>query len=433
MTSLLTTSEAIKRLKKGSIEALMLRVAGVGSLLLMNVTAARLLGVEGYGVFSYSIAIASVLAIAIPLGWPTALMRFAAQYVQEEAWGHLKGILALSHSMTLVPALFCGIIVYVLSVSLDLAPEMALSLKYSAFILVLASFGVLRKRLFVGLQMVKTSIAMDEIILPVLFITFMLILQIDTSSAALKIYLAASFAVLLAGFVCLVKGLPREVLVSKPEYLGRYWLSIAFPMMLGGMSRLLLSRMDILMLGWMTDLNTVGLYSAANRISMLNVFLLISINAIAPPLLASLYHSNNLDAFKTVLKRVAFWSTLGTLPLFVFLVMFPRFVLGFFGGEFEAGSTLLIILSAGQFVNAMTGSAGSALLMTGRERKILYSTSVVTIFNIIGNYIFIKSHGAIGAASVTAVSIVILSVWQLAYVVGFIRRGIGKTSGSGEV
>ena len=177
--------------------------------------------------------------MVVLLGWPPALLRFAAQYVQQRAWGLLRGILTVSHVMTLVLAVICGSVVYSLPVLMDISPEMGLIMKYSAVILVVTAFAIMRRRLFMGLQMVKASIALDEIVLPILVVAGMVILHVNNPASALMVYIAASFAVLIAGMLWLVRTLPREVFGSKPEYLGRYWLSVAIPIMFGGLNRIL--------------------------------------------------------------------------------------------------------------------------------------------------------------------------------------------------
>ena len=79
------------RLRRGTLEALVLRVLGLGLLFLQHSVLSRYIGPEGYGTFSYAVASAGLLAVVVPLGWPTALMRFIAQYTESEQWGLLRG------------------------------------------------------------------------------------------------------------------------------------------------------------------------------------------------------------------------------------------------------------------------------------------------------------------------------------------------------
>ena len=55
------------------------------------------------------------------------------------------------------------------------------------------------------------------------------------------------------------------------------------------------------------------------------------------------------------------------LPMALAFIVFGREILSLFGSEFQAGYQALVILTAGQIVNAMTGPVGFLLTMTGNQ------------------------------------------------------------------
>ena len=388
----------------------------------MYLTAARRLSPEGFGAFSYTLTASSLLAVIVPLGWPLAVTRFVAQYREQKEWALLRGVLAAAFLSTLLLSVF-GVVFHQMSRFLWKSdPELSSGFQHVGLVLAVLSFSYLLKHVFIGLQMVGASITIDEIAIPLLVASTWFILRINEPGSALASYVGVSLFTLGVGLWWMLQKLPAEVGRAATEYRYWTWTAAAIPMMLGGLNRLIISRTDVLMLGVMVDMRSVGLYSAASRIALVNVFILSSISVIATPLMASAYHAKRMNEFKSILKNSMLWSTLGTLPMFLCIVAKPEFILGLLGRGFEDATGILVVLAAGQFANAMTGPVGMALLMTEREKLFAITMTVVAAGNAVGNYFVIKNFGAIGAAVVTAFSLLILNVWQMLIVFNLRRK-----------
>ena len=398
------------RLRRGTVEAFILRVAGVGLLFLMHSLLGRKMGADGYGVFSYGLAMASVLAAIVPLGWSTALMRFVAQYVEKREWALLHGIVRRAHQVTLAISILVAFCLFVATYLLSLSAELLLSLRFAAVLTPLLAFVGLRSKAFQGLQRVKSSIILEELILPFIVIVGVAILTLTTTISIfsiLALYVSASLIVLFSGSIWLWRSIPTESRVVQPRFQTRAWMHVAGPMVFGNLGQIVLNRVGILILGLLVSTQAVGLYSAANRIANLNIFALAAVNTVAPQMLAAAYHGGRLEQFKTIMRGSIVWATLGALPLFLVMLIWPRQLLSFFGTEFSEGALLLQILAIGQFINAMTGPAGFGLLMIGRERSFAWIMGIIATGNVVGHLIAIPLAGALGAAVVTATSVIL--------------------------
>ncbi len=413
---------ALMRLRRGAVEAFLLRVLGAGLLFSMHAVIARVLGKEGFGMFSYAVALAGLLAFVMPLGWTTALLRFVTEYREQKRWGLMKGSIITAHGVAFVSVTLTALALWGVAHAIPMSQDMARSLQYASLLLPLLTFANLRRGALRSLQCAKESIIPDDIVLPVLVILGVYVFAADNATDALLIYAGAALFVFLAGVVLLCRRLPKQGRSAPPEFNIRKWMAIALPMLLGEASKIIIVRTDVLMLGAMVNMDTVGLYSAANRIATLNVFLLLAINTLAAPMLASAYHGNRPGEFKAIMRKVVKWSTVGTLPLFIIMVLGAQHLLAIFGPKFAEGAVLLRILAVGQFVNAAAGIVGSALLMSGKERQFAFSTGLVAGGNAVGNFFAIRAFGAVGAACVTAVSLILLNVWHL-----FLLQNKGKT------
>lgn len=400
------------QMRQGAIDAFVMRCLGLGLLFLMHMLLGRALGPKQYGIFSYALSLGGFLAVIAPLGWPTAMMRFIGQYSAEKKWALLRGAFIRANQITFASSVLMAMALWGISCWLPFTSRVRMSVHFAALLLPILAYVQLRRKIFQGLKRVRWSIVPDEVVVPLLVISGVLAFATTTASKALTVYLVASLAVVLFSLFWLWRSMPFEVRQVQPILRTRTWLGIAFPMMLGGISQIVMNRTDVLMLGAMVNMKAVGLYSAANRIAVLNTFVLGAVNTIAAPMLAQSHHSGHSDQFIRIFRRAMLWSTLGALPLFALMIAWPQGMLNLFGGQFVQGSALLRILSLGQFVNAFTGPVGFALLMTGREGQFALSMAFVAGANVMGNFIIIPFWGALGAAWVTAGSIMVLNGWQ---------------------
>ena len=398
-------SSIFNHMRRGSVEAFVLYGVGLVLLFLMHTILGRTVGPRGYGVFSYAVALTQVLAIVVPLGWPTALMRFVAQYTEQQRWSLLRGAVRRAYQVTLASTVVCTLILWAVSYASFVPQDLTVSLRFSALLLPLLAFVGLRSRALQGLKQVKASIVPEQIVLPLLVILGAYTFAITSASGALLLYAGAALVAFLVGNALLWRSLPTRERAAKPEFETRAWMIVALPMIFGGLSQIIMNRTDVLMLGVLDSVGSVGLYSAANRFAILNTFTMTAVGTIAVPLMTAAFHGSRLGQARSILRWSMIVSMLGALPLTATMVFFPGFLLGFFGPEFAQATNLLRILAVGQFINAATGPIGAALQMTGRERTFAWATGSAALFNVVGNLIMIPRYGASGAAAVTALSV----------------------------
>jgi O-antigen/teichoic acid export membrane protein len=88
-----------------------------------------------------------------------------------------------------------------------------------------------------------------------------------------------------------------------------------------------------------------------------------------------------------------------------------RWFLGlFFGVEFVAAYTPLMILLIGQFVNSATGAVWFLLNMTGHERETARGLAVSAVLNLMLNLLLTPPFGIIGAAVATTTALITWNV-----------------------
>ena len=183
-------------------------------------------------------------------------------------------------------------------------------------------------------------------------------------------------------------------------------LKMAVPLLFVSATTLLASSIDVLMLGWLSGSEKVGLYTVAARLVLFIAFFLQITNSAISPKIATFYSNKNFTEMSVMVKKVTFWLIIIGLLSALFFVVLGKPILGFWGDGFVEAYTCLIILCIGQFVNVSTGCSGVLLIMCGHEKIFSYISTSFLILNIILNYFLIIEYQEIGAAIATTTAIV---------------------------
>lgn len=415
----------LSRFRRGTAEELVLRIAGLGLSFLLSASLTRRIGPEGFGVFNYALVLAGTLAMVTPLGWTTALMRFIGQYMEQQRWGLLRGVIRRGYQLTSLSAVLVALMLGGTSYWSGLSPELATSLRFAALFLPFLALVNLCRTAIRALQWVKASVFPQLIALPLTAIAGVYLFAITTAPGALLVYAGAALLTVLLSSALLLRSIPKQGRNARPGFKTRAWTIVALPMLFGSVSLIVMSRTDILMLGAMSDMETVGFFSVALRIATVSTIVFQAVNGLAASMIAAAFYGDRLRQVKAIMRVAIIFSTLGALPPFVIMIFWPQFLLGFFGPEFVHAESLLRVLALGQFVNAATGPVGLGLLMTGQERAHAWTTAAAAMGNVLGNLIAIPIWGGIGAAWVTAATVVIWNVCNLF----LFLRGVARHDG----
>lgn len=397
---------------RGSISAFVLSGVGVGSIFLLHLVVARTLGPRGYGVFSYAFALANLLAAFAVLGWPTALRRFVAQYVELREWALLRGVLL--HSLRVVGAVALLLAAVALAISLlpGVRVDLASGIRYAALLLPFFAYGRLRNSAFFGIHHIAKGIAFDQVLLPLA--TALLVFSCDLSlRGSILAYALVSLATMIGGTLWLIGVLPPRTKQSRARFEFTLWRRVALAMASANVAQIMLARADVLLLGMMSGPVSVGIYAASKRFANLGTFTLGAVATAAAPSFSAAFHGGRHDELRRLLKISTWWSILGGVPFVLVMLLLPEAVLGILGHRYIAGSMALQVLAIGQLFGAATGPVGSALLMSGRERVYARIALSMSLLDLVALLLGIHLYGYLGAALATSGTQILKNGWTL--------------------
>jgi O-antigen/teichoic acid export membrane protein len=412
-------------LAKGSALAFLIQGVGATLLLLTEIVAARLLGVSQFGIYSMATAWIYVLGLLAALGLNQTLLRFVPMYLAHEQWGHLRGIVrranmwgglaALAVSLSGILILMVGRTYGVIGSHLFLAFCIALA---TLPIVVLSS---IRQAVLRGINKIAHALTPEFILRPSIFLFLLvggayLVRQPIDATTAFILSLTAGVASFAIGALWQNKYFPAPARFYKPIYQDREWILVSLPLLTIVGLNLISSRIDVIMLGMLSEVENVGIYSASSRIADVIVFGLASANAVVAPMIARLHSTGNHDELQKMVALTAKGIFLFTFPVAIVVLIFGKQILGIFGPDFSEGYTVLVILVCGQLVNALSGPVGYLMSMTGHQAKAMKIVAFSAFLNLLLNMILIPKFGMTGAAIASAVSTATWNILMLRFV-----------------
>lgn len=404
-------------LTRGSFFTMLINGTSALLTLGLHVALARALGHENYSDYAYALTWLTILALPGVVGMDTAAQRYVSSYQAVANWPAMKGFMKQSARLVLGSSLFlvvlCAIALTIFSGKMR--PELAQVFWLAIFVLPLTALLLLGVAILRGLRSPVLAAFPRLIVRPALLCIAILLVRWVVgndlqSQMGMLVDLAATGIALALAAIFIRRCRPQELNACEENVKTKEWLSVALPMLGIALMQLLVRSTDTILVGFFHGTATSGPYSAANRIALLAAFGLMAVNAVLPPLIAR-YHvrgeQRDLQRLVTLAARVTFAFSIIASGV---IVLLREPVLAAFGPEFGAASTALVILCGGQLVNALTGSVGFVLSMTGNHRVVLTTLIWTTAGHAVLCAVLIPTHGIEGAAWATAAAIGISNI-----------------------
>ncbi|MAH05760.1 MAG: flippase [Pseudomonadota bacterium] len=407
-----------------SSASFVIRIFSQAMALAIAVLLTRLLSVEGFGLYSITIATVMIAAIFVKDAAHLLWTRFAANYVAEENWGALKGALIAAFTYATLLGVGLIIILYMLRNTLVLAAGhfatagFLISLWLIPIVgITFAFMGVLKGMKHVIWAQLPEFALRPFLLCLMLLVFFMWGPQTFNVETALSIYLICAVFALVVTVIFLICYVPRVVWFETAQYEWKEWGKVVVPLIVTSGLILVNQNADILMLGSIKGAEDAGLYQVATRTATLMVIVLTAVNAIITPKIAEHYAKEDLIGMQRLIYQGSLLISVLTLPLVVLFSLLAPYLLVFLYGEaYSASQTAFLFLLWAQAFNALAGPVGMVVIMTGRQKVGSICIAISTAVNIGLNAALIPNYGINGAAIATAISILVWNVMLAIYV-----------------
>lgn len=175
------------------------------------------------------------------------------------------------------------------------------------------------------------------------------------------------------------------------------------------------TNLDNVMLGFMKDDASVGLYSTAVKVKSLLVALVTSASAVLLPRASYYVDKGKMEEFYRILKQMMHLILEISLPMALYFMIFAREGVIFLAGSAFTGAVLpMRVIMPTLVLIGMTNVIGIQMLVPlGREKAVLRSVVAGAVVDVVLNIILIPQFSALGAAIGTLVAEMTVLMVQL--------------------
>ncbi|OCC22909.1 hypothetical protein MB02_14160 [Croceicoccus estronivorus] len=405
--------------------------AGIALSFLLVTVLARVLGAHEYGLYSYILSIAMILAIPVQCGLPNLIVRETARLLHEGRLRQMRALWKWSGTVAILAAACVGAVT-AWAAHTWVQAELSTGLTIAALALVpLLALGSLRSAALRGLGRPVQGQWPDIVLRPALLIgaAGLTVLAGTKLNAigVLCLHTAAALLAFLAGALLLARAAPRITSDDTPAYHHRAWLSAGLFLGISSSTEIVSRNLDIIMLGILRPAAEVGYYKVASTFAILGSTVLTALNLVLQPRIAQYLAAGDREGVEHLVTFVARLTLGSSLLIFLGLLLFGQTILQVaFGTEYAQAYMPMAILAAGQLANAGFGPVMLLLNMAGHEKVVMRGVILSAVVNLVLNALLIPRFGTLGAAVATAIAYL---TWNAAlYQQVRVRMGLDATA-----
>ena len=192
-----------------------------------------------------------------------------------------------------------------------------------------------------------------------------------------------------------------------------------------------MSRTDLVMLAPFSNMEQVGLYGAAMRMTYVLTFPQVVLMTALSPVFSDLLARGLVDQVRRQLVRSLLVGLAISVPFMAIALPFRDDIVAIvFGAGFTAAAPVFVVLAIAQAATALSIPCGALLVAAGSQRAFGTTNAIALAGNVGINLWLIPQLGAQGAATATA----LCSLFLLASQAEIVRRDFFRFSGQkGEV
>jgi O-antigen/teichoic acid export membrane protein len=395
-------------------------IVGAGLRYLYQVIVARHLGVEMFGLFTLGFAVFNIASVMASLGTSRGVVRYVSLYQGEGDQRRVRGTIILAVWLSLGGGIVASLLLILLSETLavnvyhavgltDVLRFFAIAIPFSALTTVFLSSTQ-------ALRIMKYRVYVRDVfeLLSRIILALLMFLLGWKLWGALFAFLTAIAASTLLSFHFYRKAF-HAILRDRvrPIFEPRSFLAYCWPLFVSSGIFLIVAWIPTLILGYFSNPETVGVFSAVYRTSLLVEGILLSFNTVFAPIISDLHHREESRKLEILFKVVGKWIFALSFPPILLMMIFSQEILSIFGRGFAVGATSLIILSIGQLANSVGGPLGVMIDMSGRSKITLLNSVFLLLLQTVLCLLLIPRYSIVGAALAKALSIGSLRVIRL--------------------
>tara|TARA_B100001057_G_C22832207_1_gene943820 strand:- start:695 stop:2155 length:1461 start_codon:yes stop_codon:yes gene_type:complete len=181
----------------------------------------------------------------------------------------------------------------------------------------------------------------------------------------------------------------------------------------GGLSIMIVTRLDMLMIGYLLDLEQVAFYTLAFYIGNAIAIPGRSVISISVPLISKAWENQDIKEIDMIYSKSAINQLIVSGLLFLVVWLNIDDVLSLLPEKFSYGKWVVFYIGLAQLVNMSCGVNGAIIVNSKYYKYDLYTNLILLAITVLLNFLLIPIFGINGAAMATAFSIIFFNLIRL--------------------
>lgn len=211
--------------------------------------------------------------------------------------------------------------------------------------------------------------------------------------------------------------IPRDIHVTERYKVMRQIFGHASKIGLSNAGNYMLSNVALFVLGT-SNAAQAGLFAAASRLTLPGSLFMDAFGTNFTPRAAAKMNDPSLAHDFQQMTR---WMITLSAPIFVLLFAFASQWMGLLGADFVSGTSVLMILAVARFLDMFTGNAGILISLSNRPGLRVLNTVVIWGTNLVLVLLLVPQYGVLGAALAYLSAIILTDVLE-SLEIGFFLR-----------
>ena len=409
---------------QGAFGSLGLKLGQTLLSLVWAVVLARLLGVDGFGIYVFCISIVNLLTIPAMLGGQQLLVREVAAYNVRDELHFLFGLLRRMRQATTAASILLSLCAAGVGWWIYQESPLRWPFLIAMSLIPLITAMNLQGAVLWGLRHVLLGQA-NRVLLPALCLVLISCIfwfkrSALTPTIVLAAYATSAGLLVIATHVVMQLVFPKSTTPIKPAYENSRWMHSMLPFMFSDAMQMLNNETSVVLLGAMQGTEAVGLFRVGQQGAGLVTFGLLAVNMAIAPIVAELFAKGETQRLQNMISRSIIAIMAFAIPVALCLILGGRWLLPLvFGRQYTPAYIPMVILCLGQLVNACAGSVGLILNMVGLEHLVARGVAIAALNNVALNAVLIPFWGPTGAAIASSTS---LAIWNVLLALWLYKR-----------
>lgn len=374
-----------------------LAIRASGLLLSYSLTAVitKFAGLEVYGVYAITIAQGTILSTIVLVGAPTYITKTLSAVGCKQEKTKTVAVIISSY------VLFYSFLLALLSTTFLFELFEFENVIYVLSFAMLLSLLRIRQSIALCFKGSANVLVPDQIVVPVIAIVVVASVKVSgglvDAQTINKIWIASASVAIVVGYFNLKNvGLLKRKIPQVNTFYFKKAFCRSLPFLFTELPRLLLSSLDVIIVGALIGMNEAGIYAIYSRVAALTCLPLMIINMENSRKFSHKHSSRDMVGLTETAIRSAFCS--GALACILALMLILSYELICSALSIKSSSEYFIsfsILLAGQVANAMFGSNAILLQMTGHEKQLMFITWLWVLLQVVCLYIAVNLYGTL--------------------------------------